>query len=347
MKRILAEDFTSINEGLAERWDVFRGKTIFITGGTGFIGSWLCGSLLWANRDRKLGLAVIVLSRNPKAFLSRRPEICELGDIEFVTGDVRDFVFPDGRVDYVIHAATEASARLNAESPLAMIDTIVDGQRRVSEFARRSGAQRMLFLSSGAVYGKPRDGAGSFREDYDGAPDCVEPAQAYGEAKRLAELYAVSASRRDGYGLAIARCFAFVGPYLPLDKHFAVGNFIKNGLEGKPITITGDGRPLRSYMYAADLAAALLALLANQASSLPPSVYNVGSDQVVSIGALGKTVAQVFGSAECVVLGQSRATDRDQDYLPNIDKLKRDYPSLGIRSLEDALIRTKLYYTEG
>ncbi len=339
MNRILREDFQDILTSLEGRSDAFRGKRVFMTGGTGFIGSWLTGALLWANREARLGMRLTLLSRDPEAFKRKRPEIASLGDVEFIKGDVRTFDPAGIEADLVVNGATEASAALNAEAPLLMMDTIVDGARRVCAV----NAERSLFISSGAVYGKPPTGLRAFCEDYEGAPSSLDPAQAYGVAKRLAELYTVCAAKKNGCDAVIARCFAFVGPYLPLDAHFAIGNFIRDGLDGKAIRINGDGKPRRSYQYAADMAKALLFLLID---GKPGEAYNVGSGEAVSIAELGGAVSNAFGAVPVEVLGQSRPTDRNQDYLPDISKIETELPEIRNRSLSEAIARTRDYHKD-
>ncbi len=339
MNRILMEDFQDIYSSLGAHWEAFRGKRVFMAGGTGFIGSWLTGSLLWAERETGLGLRLTLLSRDPEAFKRRRPEIASLGDIEFIKGDVRTFDPSLIEADFVVNGAAEASAVLNAEAPLLMMDTIVDGVRRVSGVK----AERTLFLSSGAVYGKPPAGLAAFTEDYQGVPSSLDPAQAYGVAKRLAELYVICAARKACQEVVIARCFAFVGPFLPLDTHFAIGNFIRDGLEGKAIRINGDGKPRRSYMYAADMAKALLLLMIRGKSG---EAYNVGSDESVSIAQLANAVSQTFGGLPVSVLGESRPTDRNQDYLPDIRKFSGEFPGFKTRSLSEAIAKTREYHLE-
>ena len=130
-------------------WDDLRGARLFITGGTGFFGCWLLESLLWADEQLGLGASAVVLTRSPAAFARKAPHLAGHPAIQLHEGDVRGFTYPSGPFSHVIHAATEASATLNAEAPLRMFDTIVEGTWRVLALARRVGARKFLFTSSG------------------------------------------------------------------------------------------------------------------------------------------------------------------------------------------------------
>src|SRR3989338_4961828 len=98
-------------------------------------------------------------------------------------------------------------------------------------------------------------------EEYFGAPYPADVKSAWGESKRAAEFICGYYADRYGLEIKIARCFSFVGPYLPLDIHYAVGNFIRDALKGGPLRIKGDGTPVRAYLYAADLAVWLWTIL--------------------------------------------------------------------------------------
>ncbi len=327
---ISSRDLEHVLDHTRALWDELRGEHLFITGGTGFFGCWLMESFLWANDRLNLDSRVTVLTRSPDAFHKKVPHLAGHKAVTVLQGDVRTFDFPSGAFSHIIHAATESSAKLNAENPLLMLDTIVEGTRRTLDFAKSCNAKKFLLTSSGAIYGKQPPELTHIPEDYPGAPDPLDPKSAYGIGKRMAEhlctLYANLESdsllsdvqeQAPTLQIKIARCFAFVGPYLPLDTHLAIGNFIRDALNGGPIIVKGDGTPRRSYLYAADLAIWLWMILIKGHALYP---YNVGSDESLSIAEVAHLVAEQFPTKIAVeIRGTRKPLER---YVPDISRAR-------------------------
>lgn len=325
-----------------ELWAEARGCSFFITGGTGFFGMWLLESFAYVNEALGLDMRITVLTRDLGAFARKAPHLTSRSDLMFVQGDVRSFAFPEGNFDYVVHAATEASAKFNEEAPQEMLDSIIGGTRHVLDFASRCEVKKLLLTSSGAVYGKQPAEIDHISEDYLGAPDPLNPGSAYGEGKRAAEHMCAVHARRFGCEAKIARCFAFVGPHLPLDAHFAIGNFIRDALRGDSIRIGGDGTPMRSYLYASDLAVWLWTILFKAPSA---RAYNVGSAEDLSIEQLGKIVNSSLGNTAGVLLAENPVSLRPTArYVPAIERANEEL-GLQVRILlSDAIRRTASWH---
>jgi nucleoside-diphosphate-sugar epimerase len=319
-------------------WDEMRGSRLFVTGGTGFFGCWLIESFLAANRRFDLNAQVTVLTRSPRAFQEKCPHLTNDPVLSVLRGDVRNFEFPPGEFPFVIHAATEASAKLIAEEPLRMLSTVIDGTRQSLEFAASHGTQKYLLTSSGAVYGEQPESITHLAEDYPGAPNPLDPGSVYAEGKRAAELMCAVYATTRKIECKIARCFAFVGPHLPLDAHFAIGNFIRDAMRSDSIRVNGDGTPKRSYLYAADLAVWLWTILFRAPAS---EAFNVGSDQAISISELAHAVVAAVGSTSDVqVMQPATKGTRIRQYVPSVKKARERLGLKGEVSLEEAVRRT-------
>lgn len=336
----LTEDLEQALLRLEDDWERFRGASLFMTGGTGLFGRWLLEALTYANRLRGLDLEITVLSRNPQGFAARARHLASDPAVTLLAGDVRDFVFPDRSYDLLIHgAATSAEETFRGERPLAKFDTLVHGTRHVLDFAVRADVGRLLFLSSGSAYGA--SGLERTPETYAGAPDTTNPDSALGEAKRAAELLVTCYAREHGLECVIARCFSFVGPFLPLDIHYAIGNFIRHALWDDAVTIQGDGTQERSYLYMADLVVWLLALLDRGQKG---RIYNVGSDRGIAIRDLADLVRSVVAPGKpVVVLGLASGSVGNEvrnRYVPDITRAREELGLDVWTDLETAIGRT-------
>lgn len=337
-----ASDLDHVLRHTAPEWTHLRGARIFLTGGTGFFGRWLVESFAAANRELSLGARLQVLTRDPNGAVRRIPVLANDPSIELIGGDVRDFTFPAFAATHVIHGATTASAALNDERPLEMFDTIVAGTRRVVDYARACGAARMLYLSSGAVYGTQPLTVDHVSEEFTGGPDPLDPRQAYAEGKRAAELIATLGATSAGFALSIARCFAFVGPGLPLDAHFAIGNFMRDAMRGGPIRLTGDGTPRRSYQHAADLAIWLWTLLVRGPAG---RAYNVGSSHAIGLYELAQLIADLAPErCEVVRAREPDGTQPPPRYVPCTRRAEQELGLVERIALPDAIERTMRWH---
>jgi len=336
----LRQDLDGILRHTDGIWNDLRGQSLFFTGGTGFIGCWLLESLLWADERFGLDMNVTILTRDRGAFSRKAPHLAGHPAVRFHAGDIRDFVFPPGRFSHVIHA----SGQLKDGPILTTFDTIVQGTKHVLDFALAGGVKSLLFVSSGIVYGRQPDDVPQTPETYQG---CLDPMgmdynTTYGIGKLTAEHLCVLYSKVHALECKIARCFSFVGPYLPLDIHYAIGNFIRDGLKGGPVRVNGDGTPRRSYLYAADMAAWLWTILLRGKTCRP---YNVGSEEAHTIADVARIVASSFKNRPAVDIARSPIEGTvAARYVPCV---QRAVSELGLKSqtgFEDAIRKTIAFY---
>ncbi len=337
----IEQDLDDILKQTALVWPKLRGARLFITGGTGFIGCWLLESLRHADQHFDLGMQATILTRNPEGFRRKAPHLFDYPGFHYISGDVCNFETPPGEFTHLIHAATDASAQLNETNPRGMFDTVLQGTRRALDFAVEKGVERVLFLSSGAVYGQQPWEMERVAENWTGAPSCTDPRNAYAEGKRAAEMLCAIYQKQFGTKVAIARIFALLGPYLSLDIHFAAGNFIRNAMQGKPVIVNGNGLPCRPYLYASDLTVWLWHLLVEAEPGKP---YNVGSDESVSIRSLAEKISQVLGNGEYQVMGAQDAGWNLGRYVPDTALISRELGLHKTVSLDEAIIRTALWH---
>lgn len=331
-----AADLDRMFDGLSETdWRFFYKKRLFVTGGSGFIGKWLLSALLTANQRLSLQCRIEVLTRSPQQFRDSTPQIACAEGVVLREGDVRNFVFPEGTFDVIVHGATDVASH---PGPLDTLSTCIDGTRRVLELARYSGAQDFLLTSSGAVYGQHPSIPSGLPETHPGGPDQLIPSSAYGEGKRVSECLTSAVAAETKLHVKIARIYAQVGPYLPLDKHFAIGNFINDALANREIVIRGDGTPFRSYLHATDTAVWLWAMVIR---GTPGRAWNVGGAEGLSIAKLAERVGSLLGSTK----GSKIMTTPNQNkavecYVPDISRALGELQLPAPLALDDSILRT-------
>lgn len=336
------DDLDQVLARTAELWRGVAGAKFFITGGTGFFGLWLLESFARANDAWRLGMCATVLSRSPEAFAGKAPHLAARGDIVLHRGELTGFAPPAGDFTHIVHAAADTGVWTKNDSPEGLLERIAAGTTRVLDVAETSGAARMLHISSGAVYGPQPAELARLPDDFAGLAAPLPAGAAWAEGKRLAESLCRTRGARLRGAPVIARCFAFVGPHLTLDGSYAIGNFLRDAMAGGPIRVSGDGRPRRSYLYAADLAVWLWTLLfAGQCGR----AYNVGSPDDISIADLACLVAAEAGGVP-VEIALPPGTEAASRYVPSIARAEAE---LGLRAWTplDVAIRKTLAWQRG
>ena len=310
---------------------------ILLTGGTGFFGRALLRYFFAS--EMVATCTVTVLSRNPQQFQANHPELAGSDRVTFMKADMQDRnSLPwNQSFTHVLHAATDSTIGPKL-TPLERFNQIVDGTSNILDLAVTTGARRFLMTSSGGIYGPQPGDLEAIPEDWPGSPPLGQASSAYSQAKRAAEH--ICTLYRDAHGLqtVVARCFAFVGQDLPMDVHFAIGNFIRDALHSEVITVAGDGTPLRTYLDQRDLANWLWTLLQKGHGG---EAYNVGSDHVISIAELAHLVRDLIAPGKPVhILGVADQTAARNRYVPDINKIEAMHGLRAEISLAQAILST-------
>ena len=312
-----------------------RGARVLVTGAAGFVGSWMLETMLHANEALGLGLRATALVRNQETFVKRFPHLASSPSVRLVTGDVR-VAHPEVRgFSHYVHCASAASPEVNSKHPEAVIDLIERGTAAMVDAA--TTGTRFLQMSSGAVYGSQPLSIRLIDESCSAAAEAREPVQGFGAAKRRAEQYGEAAVAR-GVGFVSARVFALVGPRLPLEGEFAVGNFLGDAVAGRSVRVTGDGTPVRSWLHAADLAAWCWTLLARGTAG---AAYNVGSEEEMPIAEAARRVAALTEPPLAVSRGREPEPGATPSrYVPSTRRAREELALDAWITFDDALRRT-------
>jgi nucleoside-diphosphate-sugar epimerase len=342
------EDLLEISS-TSNRLNSFNDKSFLITGGTGFIGKWLVASLNFLNTKNDANISITILTRDKKSFFDKHNDIKNVKNLYFVESDVKNldqFKYEGKEFDYIVIGANDATYDFSLHA-FNLTDTLINGTKKILDKFVSIKTQSILHLSSGAVYGDISDYQDGVKEVSRANFDISNIGSLYGLSKILVESVLNEFGKTNNIKIINARCFAFSGPYLPIDKHFAFGNFIKNALENKDIIISGDGSPVRSYLYPIDLVNFLFKLLNTKDDNV---VVNVGSSEAITIKDLAYKIQNVLNVSKDVIIETSNVNhpEKSNFYIPNINRANK----LGLIeniSLQNSIIRTydfykKLYY---
>jgi dTDP-glucose 4,6-dehydratase len=316
-------------------------KNILITGASGFVGKQILEALSRMLHNSGIHLHLDLITREVNILKKTLPILSlKHFTVNFINSSIGEELKPTRPVDYVFHLATPASAELNRKNPELMLMLNIQAAQWIcnSKYVTQS-IPKVMFASSGAVYGGQQEPNSFIPEDCRFAPNTMSPVMAYAEGKRVAELILYEAAQRDLLVPTVARMFTFSGPGLPLDRHFAIGNFVHDAIHNQKIIVRGDGISERSYLDSRDMAGWLIKTLS---VDVPSFALHIGSEEAISISELANLVCsryQVLTDSRCSVsiLGTKSVLDGFDHYVPST---KRTREHLGVEatiSLADSI----------
>jgi nucleoside-diphosphate-sugar epimerase len=270
-----------------------KNQKLLVTGGTGFIGKWICEMICLLNERHNFNIHLYILGRDMETFSNEVPHLFKKSFITLIEQDVRNLHELPEDVNFVIHAASSPDSRSHVSQPLRTLETEYRGTSLILEYCfRLMGLKKVVYLSSNKVYGKIL-GNEVINESMNGSLDPGKFQNIYAEAKRVAE--SICATYRNQYRIPIVVCrpFSLVGPYQHIDKPWAINNFIRDAMLGGPIKILGDGNISRSYLYGSDAAYWILsALVLGEVGE----VYNIGSSEAVTLNELAFNIKGILST---------------------------------------------------
>ena len=318
----VSADTEAVLAGRTELLKPLAGAHIFITGGTGFLGTWLLELIARLNAKHRFNTHVTVYSRSAPDLIRRHPHLGARKEFKFLAGDIRYLTELPTATDHIIHAAALTDRRLFASHPTAVGEVNSMGAIRLLRAAGLlEDLKKILFVSSGLVYGPQPLTLERVSEEFAHGFACDNSNSIYAESKRFAESFAAAAVSEAKLPLVIVRPFAFVGPYQSLELPWAVTDFIRDSLAGRPIKIMGDGATVRSLMYASDYAYWTLAALARGQAR---NAYNLGSPEPVDLLTLARMITQHFTPPPDILTKVGQSGHETTRLVPSVDKARRE-----------------------
>jgi len=300
-----------------ERLNPLRGQTILVTGGTGYVGKWIYYFVKHLNNQYELDIKLILVARGIDGPFNI--EINLQSFVSFIRSDIRQIKNLPAHINYIIHAASSPDNRLYMSNPIDSIDIITSGTKQLFEASLElDGLKNILNLSSGQIYGAVN--SDHITEDDFGSLNVGNIGSIYSEAKRYSETLSLAYRTIHKLPIVQVRPFAFVGPLMDLNMPWAINNFVRDAIKFSKIKIVGNGSPIRSYMYPADMVYWILVMLIYGKTG---QAYNLGSNEGVSLFDLAKKIKNILGEKidiEVLNMNESNFT-----FVPDISKVNKEF----------------------
>ena len=339
MNKVLFSDLEEISSSKIIDWERFRNKAILVTGANGMLPSYIVYILLYQNKKLQLGLSVIAQVRNLSRGHETFKNFMEDPSLYLLEQDVCIAFSIDKPIDFIIHAASQASPKYYTIDPVGTLMANIEGTINILKLAVQKKCESVLFFSSAEVYGKVEEGW--ITESNYGYLDPTSTRSCYAESKRMGEQLCYSWNAQYGTHCKVVRPFHTYGPNMKLDDGRVFADFVNNIICNKDIVLKSRGDAKRAFCYVTDATVAFIKILLDGTDGVS---YNMGNpEQEISIRDLAEKLVKLFPRKGLKLIFDIDKNDLIQksavkSVLPNIDLLK----SLGwipIVSVEDGFKR--------
>ncbi len=344
---VVESDLAELVDRLWDELKVLEGRTLLLSGGAGFLGSYIAAAVEVLNRRMKKPCRMIVLDSYITS--SRTPLIGAAQDanIIFREHDVRRALELNEHVDYAVHAAGIASPAYYRKFPIETIETAVFGTRNFLEFCRAGQVRSFLLFSSSEIYGDPEARYVPTPETYKGNVSCTGPRSCYDESKRLSETLCMVYHEQFQLPVKVVRPFNIFGPGMNAKDYRVVPTFLMSALRGEPIVIYGTGQQTRTFCYVTDALAGFFKMLLSERNG---EVYNVGNDEnempMVKLAALVQRLTGTNGPVHLREHPASYPADEPMRRCPDLTKIRKHLGYQPTISLETGMERTLRWFKD-
>jgi len=346
INRVVLHDIKNIASAIKKEAKALGGKTVLITGGSGFLGKYFLYTL-WYLNNHILPKACKVISLDNYITGTKDSPIVGDRNFTFLNHDVRNRFETKEKVDYVIHAAGLASPVFYMKYPLETLEVATFGTKHMLEFAKEKKARSFLFFSSSEIYGDPDPNFVPTPEHYLGNVSCTGPRACYDESKRLGETLCMVYHRLYKLPIKIVRPFNVYGPGMRVDDYRVIPRFLTSALKNEPLPVHAGGNQTRTFCYVTDAITAIMKILLSNRNG---EVYNVGNDDnEINMMTLAKMVSDLFKGKVEIASVNYPSTYPKADPMrrcPDITKLKNQIGYTPRISLEKGLKKTLSWYKE-
>ncbi len=349
--QLIEEDIKRIIHVLGDEARALEGKTLLISGGSGFLGSYFVATVHALNKIFKKPCRVISVDNYITG--SRENLIHDIKDdaITFIEGDISKPLNNKeelaGSVDYIVHAAGLASPFYYKKYPLETIEAAISGSKNLLELAREKKPTSFLFFSSSEIYGDPDPKYVPTPETYKGYVACIGPRACYDESKRLSETLCSIYHERFGVPVKMVRPFNVYGPGMKIDDYRVLPAFANRGLRGESLRVHGTGNQTRTFSYISD---AMIGFWKALLLGKPGEAYNIGMDEgEVTMEQLAEMVAEIIGNSvpvELIDYPDSYPPDEPRRRCPDITKARKELAFSPVVGLKHGVERTMQWYKD-